>query len=59
MTSYRLGYIMTRLLRDDLEEWERRELISERNRLMDIEDEYRREEYEERMRYIREEGEDE
>lgn len=50
MTSYRLGYIMTRLLRDDLEEWERRELINERNRLMDIEDEYRQEEYEDRRR---------
>jgi hypothetical protein len=42
---------MVRLLRDDLDESERIELIRERNRLMDIEDEYRREEYEERMRH--------
>jgi hypothetical protein len=40
---------MVLLLRDDLDELERMELIRERNRLMDIEDEYRREEYEDRM----------
>ena len=39
MTPYRLGYIMARLLRDDLDESERIELVRERNRLMDLEDE--------------------